>query len=120
MQALKQPNGEAFLADSLGRYGYLPNNDTPGMPVGFTVAGPSGGEIIGMTCSACHTRQITVDNMAYRVDGGPAIVDFQSFLADLDTAVNTVLTNEAAFSKFAQGVLGHPPRRRKGQVCASR
>jgi mono/diheme cytochrome c family protein len=109
MQALKQPNGETFLADSLGRYGYLPNSDIPGMPVGFTVAGSSGGEIIGMTCSACHTRQITVDNTAYRVDGGPAIVDFQSFLADLDIAVNTVLTNEAAFSEFAQGVLGHPP-----------
>jgi mono/diheme cytochrome c family protein len=109
MQALKQPNGEAFLAESLGRYGYLPNNDIPGMPVGFAVAGPNGGEVIGMTCSACHTRQITVDNIAYRVDGGPAIVDFQSFLADLDTAVNTVLTNDAAFTEFAQAVLGHPP-----------
>jgi mono/diheme cytochrome c family protein len=109
MRALRQPNGEGFLADGLGRYGYLPNSDIPGMPVGFTVAGSSGGEIIGMTCSACHTRQITVDNIAYRVDGGPAIVDFQSFLADLDSAVNTVLTNEAAFSEFAQGVLGRPP-----------
>jgi len=109
MQALKQPNGEAFLAESLGRYGYLPNNDIPGMPVGFTVAGQSGGEVIGMTCSACHTRQITVDNIAYRVDGGPAIVDFQSLLADLDAAIDTVLTHDAAFSEFAQAVLGHPP-----------
>ncbi len=109
MQALKQPNGEPFMAEGLGRYGYLPNSYTPGMPVGFTVAGPSGGEVIGMTCSACHTRQITVDNIAYRVDGGPAIVDFQSFLADLDAAVDTVLTNDAAFSEFAQAVLSHPP-----------
>jgi mono/diheme cytochrome c family protein len=109
MQALKQPNGEPFTAGSLGRYGYLPNNDIPGMPVGFTVAGSSGNETIGMTCSACHTRQITVANTAYRVDGGPAIVDFQSFLADLDTAVNTVLTNETAFSEFARTVLGRPP-----------
>jgi mono/diheme cytochrome c family protein len=108
MQALKQPNGEPFMAESLRRYGYLPNSDIPGMPVGFTVAGPSGGEVIGMTCSACHTRQITVDNIAYRVDGGPAIVDFQSFLADLDAAVDTVLTNDAAFSEFARAVLGHP------------
>jgi hypothetical protein len=107
MQALKQPNGEAFLADSLGRYGYLPNTVIPGMPVGFTVD-DSSGEIIGMTCSACHTRQITVDNIAYRVDGGPAIVDFQSFLADLDTAMNTVLTNKTAFSEFAQAVIGNP------------
>jgi mono/diheme cytochrome c family protein len=109
MQALKGPNGELFLADSLGRYGYLPNNDIPGMPIGFTVTGPSGGEAIGMTCSACHTRQITVGNIAYRVDGGPAIVDFQNFLADLDRAVDTVLANDAAFSEFAQTVLGHVP-----------
>jgi cytochrome c5 len=109
MQALKQPNGEPFMAESLGRYGYLPNSDIPGMPIGFTVAGASGGEVVGMTCSACHTRQITVADIAYRVDGGPAIVDFQSFLADLDTAVNSVLTNETAFSEFAQTVLGHPP-----------
>ncbi len=62
-----------------------------------------------MTCSACHTRQITIADTAYRVDGGPAIVDFQGFLADLDTAVNTVLTNEAAFLEFAQAVLGRLP-----------
>ena len=120
MQALKQPNGEVFTAESLGRYGYLPNSDIPGMPIGFTVAGSSGNETIGMTCSACHTRQITVANTAYRVDGGPAIVDFQSFLADLDTAVNTVLTNETAFSEFAQAVLGRPPRRKKRRVCVRR
>jgi mono/diheme cytochrome c family protein len=108
MQALKQPNGEPFTAASLGRYGYLPNSET-GMPIGFAVAGSGGDEVIGMTCAACHTRQITVGDAAYRVDGGPAIVDFQSFLADLDASVNTVLTSEAAFSEFAQTVLGHPP-----------
>jgi hypothetical protein len=106
MQALKQPNGDPFMADSLLRYGYLPNSEIPGMPIGFTAAGPSGSEIVGMTCSACHTRQITVAGAAYRIDGGPAIANFQSFLADLDTAVNTVLTNEVAFSAFAQSVLG--------------
>ncbi len=40
MRALKQPNGEPFMAESLGRYGYLPNSENPGMPIGFTVAGP--------------------------------------------------------------------------------
>jgi hypothetical protein len=45
---LKQPNGEPFTAGSLGRYGYLPNSDIPGMPIGFTVAGSSGSETIGM------------------------------------------------------------------------
>ena len=50
MQALKQPKGDPFMADSLLRYGYLPNSEIPGMPIGFTAAGPSGSEIVGMTC----------------------------------------------------------------------
>lgn len=111
MAALKQADGQPFMADSLGRYGYLANPDSvpPGLPVGFTVASGKSGRVIGMTCSACHTRQIDVDGMAYRIDGGPAIVDFQSFLSDLDSAVGKVLEDEAAFDDFAHGVLGGKP-----------
>jgi mono/diheme cytochrome c family protein len=106
IQALKQPNGEPFLADSLSRYGYLPNpsSPTPGLPVGFVAAGPAGNRSIGMTCSACHTREINVNGTAYRIDGGPAIVDFQSFLDDLDKAVGAVLKTDAAFAAFAKAV----------------
>jgi hypothetical protein len=109
MAALRQPDGRPFLADSLGRYGYLPNPDSepPGLPVGFT-AGSSGpnGPFIGMTCSACHTRQIEVAGVSYRADGGPGIVDFQSFLSGLDQAVQAVLDKPAAFKDFAAVVLG--------------
>src|SRR5438445_223283 len=43
LQTLKQPNGQPFLADSLARYGYLPNpKNTNGLPVGFTASGPAG------------------------------------------------------------------------------
>lgn len=105
--ALKQANGLAFMADSLSRYGYLQNeSSTPrGLPVGFTVASTANGEVIGMTCAACHTRQITLKGKVYRIDGGPAIVDFQSFLADLDAAVGAVLTDASAFATFAAVVL---------------
>jgi len=107
-QALKQPNGEPFMAANLSRYGYLPNeaSDPPGLPIGFTVATGSGVRQIGLTCSACHTRQIEVAGASYRIDGGPAIADAQSLFADIDTAVNTVLTNQAAFTNFADAVLG--------------
>jgi mono/diheme cytochrome c family protein len=107
LQALKQPNGQPFLADSLSRYGYLPNPaNSNGLPVGFTASGPAGAQTAGMTCAACHTRQITAEGKTYRIDGGPAIVDFQSFLADLDTAVGQVLSNDAHFNPFAVAVLG--------------
>ncbi|WP_210253009.1 di-heme-cytochrome C peroxidase [Beijerinckia sp. L45] len=106
LQALQQPNGMPFLADHLGRYGYLANPDSPdGLPVGFTASGPAPVKIAGMTCSACHTRDITVAGTTYRVDGGPAFTDFQSFLADLDTAVSHILTDGPAFTTFANEVL---------------
>ncbi len=109
--ALKQPDGEPFMAASLSRYGYLPNelSTPPGLPVGFTVANENGVETLGMTCSACHTRQIEVSGTSYRIDGGPAIADLQSFWADLDTAANRVLTDRGAFTDFAQAVLGPSP-----------
>jgi hypothetical protein len=106
LQTLKQPNGQPFLADSLARYGYLPNpKNTNGLPVGFTASGPAGTQIAGMTCSACHTRQITAEGKTYRIDGGPAIVDFQSLLTDLDNAVGQILASDAAFQPFAAAVL---------------
>jgi len=113
INALKQANGAPFMADSLGRYGYLPNpkSPEPGLPVGFIAAKENGDKFIGMTCSACHTRQIDVSGISYRLDGGPAITDMQGFMGDLDTAVNTVLTDPAAFTEFARAVLGVSPKK---------
>jgi hypothetical protein len=72
---LKQANDTPFMADRLGRYGYLPNpkSEEPGLPVGFSVAQENSHKIIGMTYTACHIRQIDVSDTAYRIDGGPAI-----------------------------------------------
>ncbi|MDF5845776.1 di-heme-cytochrome C peroxidase [Pseudomonas aeruginosa] len=111
LKALRQPDGTPFLADSLARYGYLPNPKAPaeGLPVGFTVAGTGARQMVGMTCSACHTRQIEVKGTAYRIDGGPAIVDFQAFLADLDRAVGPLTSDDAAFDAFAKQILGANP-----------
>jgi hypothetical protein len=107
LKALTTADGQPFLADSFARYGYLPNPDSDvGLPVGFTASGPAGSEITGMTCAACHTRQITVAGRDYRVDGGPALVDFQALLADLSAAVGRVLLTDASFKTFATAVLG--------------
>jgi cytochrome c5 len=104
LQALKGRDGQPFLSDGLSRYGFLPN---PGnnLPVGFHTTGSSGSEIVGTTCSACHTRQLEVDGKTYRIDGGPAFVDFQAFLSDLDKAVGDATASDAAFAAFAAAVL---------------
>jgi hypothetical protein len=109
LRSLKQANGEPFLSDNLTRYGYLANPaNTNGLPIGFTASGPAGIQTVGMTCSACHTRQIIAEGKSYRIDGGPAIADFQRLLSDLDVAVGNVMSSDAAFAAFAAAVLGSP------------
>jgi len=109
LEALKQSDGTPFLADSLSRYGYLRNPaNSNSLPVGFTASGPQGNQFAGMTCAACHTRQISADGKEYRIDGGPAIVDFQTFLVDLRAAVRGILHDDTAFLTFARAVLGVP------------
>ena len=109
LRALKQADGQPFLADSLARYGYLPNPaNTSGLPIGFTASGPAGTRVVGMTCSACHTRQIIAEGKPYRIDGGPAFADFQSLLSDLDLAVGNVVASDTAFAPFASAVLASP------------
>src|SRR5688500_16458001 len=106
-KALKTPGGAPFLGDGLARYGYLANAANPnGLPVGFMTGETGGRQYLAMNCSACHTRQIVVGNTEYRVDGGPALVDFQALLADLDAALGAVLVSDSTFAPFAAQVLG--------------
>jgi hypothetical protein len=106
LRALKREDGRSFLGDGLARYGYLPGSDSAtGLPIGFHASGPAGAKVVGMTCSACHTRQIKVEGRPYRVDGAPALVDFQSFLDDLDKAVARATADDNAFHIFATNVL---------------
>jgi mono/diheme cytochrome c family protein len=108
MKALKH-KGSPFLADSLTRYGYLRSDrgSEPELPIGFVAAGAPGKEMVGMTCAACHTRELTYRGQRLRVDGGPAIADFQAFLQDLDTSVSAVLASDEAFRGFAETIIGN-------------
>jgi hypothetical protein len=108
------------MTDSLARYGYLPNEGStpPGLPVGFTVSSTTTGETRGMTWAACHTRQLVVQGKAYRVDGGPAIVDIQSLLVDLDTAIGKLFADTSSFDDFSKTMLG--PAATSAQVTALR
>jgi hypothetical protein len=106
LQALKRSDGQPFLSDGLSRYGFLPNpGNTASLPIGFHASGPKGFQIVGITCSACHTRQVEIDGQTYRIDGGPAFIDLQAFLSDLDKAVGDATASDASFAQFAAAVL---------------
>ena len=109
LEALKQADGKPFLDGSLSRYGYLPNADpvhAHDLPIGFTRMPSSQGAMVGISCAACHVRDLTVGKVTWRIDGGPANNDFLPFVTDLDAAVTRVHDDKAVFQAFAAAVLG--------------
>jgi mono/diheme cytochrome c family protein len=133
--ALEQVGSEArFLAnDNIRRLGYIPQQpiagrNPDGLPVGFVkddnvepfllsqisasrLAAESGSlqsgyqEWLGLTCAACHTSEIELDNHVLRIDGGPPLSDFQSFIENLSKALQATVENDDKLTRFAKNVL---------------
>jgi cytochrome c5 len=118
--------GSRFVDKLASAYGFIPSEKSPinprGLPVGFAIDDrpTSFGDrvYVGITCSACHSRQLTysrVDATGHMatwimpVYGGPALVDFQRFTRDLYDAFFAVLDNDRLAREFAQGVLARSP-----------
>jgi hypothetical protein len=104
---------EPFGGDQLARYGFLPNkkskSNPEGLPVSFAIDGDVSTGVFGPTCGACHTAQIEYQKdgvtQQLRIDGAPAMIDFQSFLSDLSDATRETLKDDGRFDKFAHAVL---------------
>ncbi len=110
--ALEQPGGErpfranAFI-DSLG---YPPNPpDTvlnpDGLPIGFVRdADPDTRDRLGLTCAGCHTGQINYRGAGIRIDGAPALSDFEGFYQSLLAAMEKTLQDEDKWQRFSTRV----------------
>jgi hypothetical protein len=132
--ALEQPGTDRpFLEDAhIEGFRYLPRPDTRArLPVGFTLddqddsglyrtrlrwkAGQGSNEPwVGMTCSACHTAEIAYGGRPIRVDGGPALADFQGFMEALNLSLSQTSSDPAKWERFAGRVLGRDGVARDG------
>lgn len=127
MQALEQSgSNQPFLADAhMAGFGFLPRTTTFGarLPVGFGIddnddrglsitklqwfEGQGSKERwIGLNCSACHTAQIAHGEKTMLIDGGPSLVDFQSFVEAVDAALIATRDQPDKWDRFATAVLG--------------
>jgi len=104
-KALKTADGQPFAGDQLARWGYLRRESPSGLPVGFAIGDKDGTPYVGMSCAACHTRQIRVGSELIRIDGGPALSNLHGFFVGLDEALQRVLASDAAFNAFSAEVL---------------
>ncbi len=127
-RALTLPDGSRFAdLGNLDRYGFLrPPADAPrDLPIGFTqdrqsddrlrvsklrwYAGQSGAEgqaepWVGINCAACHTAHLTLDGRSHVIDGGPALIDFQGFVEDLDAVLAATRSDPVRWDRFAAEV----------------
>ena len=110
-------NQTAFRSDdNMTRLRYLPQGVTPqnpdALPVGFVkdTNDPDFDEgsdkWFGINCSACHTAQIEFKGQAIRIEGGPALADFNTFFEELVESLEATLNDQAKFDRFAKNVLG--------------
>ena len=133
--ALEQPDNDNLLRDNNNtmRLGYIPQDpiagiNPDGLPIGFvkddnlepflssalsaTRLPSSTGELqseykewLGLTCAACHTSEINFNNHTLRIDGGPPLSDFQSFVEDLSKALKATTQDDAKLTRFSKNVL---------------
>lgn len=138
--ALPRADGQGLFAaaDNLKRYGFLVDEyegdrgaatelNPTGLPIGFAVDPvdkPGTGKWVGLTCAACHTGDVQHGGKTYRIDGGPAMVDFDRFLADLAASVRATAFTPALRQAFIGRLTGGKPlpepelKRLQGQLAA--
>ncbi|MBO9575339.1 MAG: hypothetical protein J7494_06365 [Sphingobium sp.] len=129
-KALAQPDGTAPFADNayLATFRIVTQKDR--LPVGFAVDDGSDTDLtvsklrwyagqkdreqwLGLNCAACHTAVIEYEDKEQRIDGGPALFDYQIFVEALDKALHQTLDSasaanvagQARFDAFAKQVL---------------
>jgi hypothetical protein len=110
--ALEQPGASTVPFrenQNILKYRYLPQIadawNPDGLPVGFVGEKADNVKWLGMTCAACHTAELHVNNVAYRVDGAPTQANVQALISDMIVAVKNTVDDSAKFDRFAAKVL---------------
>jgi mono/diheme cytochrome c family protein len=77
-----------------------------GLPIGFVKNQKKvdGLDILGMSCSACHTAKWIINGVAVQVEGGPAMGDTQTFLEELVASMTQTIDQPGKFDRFAKRV----------------
>src|SRR4051812_45018556 len=104
---LEQAGDRARFADAanLNRFRYLAlradkEHNPDGLPIGFVREPAQQGNPLkpdwrGLICAACHTAELRHKKVAYRIDGGPALADHDTFLVELTAAMKATLADGA-------------------------
>lgn len=60
---------------------------------------------IGLNCSACHTNRLSLKGSNHIIDGAPGLIDFQSFVENLDLSLIQTRADDEKWNRFSRAVL---------------
>jgi len=106
--SLEQADSKALFRNSenMNKYRFLTQkpgyNNSEGLPIGFVKDSYQGISYMGFTCAACHTTQINYKNTGIRIDGAPALADFEGFFEGIEKAIRATLDDAAKFDRLAK------------------
>ena len=128
--ALEQADSETPFAsmDNLTRFGFLspPAHHDSNLPIGFTVDRQADDKLnvtrlrwypdqpsqeesaepwVGFNCAACHTASLSYEGVTSVIDGGPSLLDFQSFIEAMDSSLEATRSDEDKWERFNVAVL---------------
>jgi len=125
LRALEQPDSDKpFLApEYMAGFRYLPGPGASDLPIGFTIDAQDDSQLsvtklrwkegqsskepwVGLTCSACHSNELTYNGKRLRVEGAPSLTDYQSFSTAVAKALDQTRLDDQKFARFANQVLG--------------
>ncbi|MGH6835587.1 MAG: di-heme-cytochrome C peroxidase [Methylocella sp.] len=125
LRALERPDSEKpFLApEYMAGFRYLPGPGASDLPLGFVIDAQDDSQLsvtklrwkegqsskepwVGLTCSACHSNELTYNGKRLRVEGAQSLTDYQSFSTALDKALDQTWLDDQKFARFAKQVLG--------------
>jgi hypothetical protein len=96
--------GKPFL-ENMERFGFLPEGKSAtnpyGMPVGMTVgrsrnASARGIEMVGFSCAACHSGELTYRGKRLRIDGAPGMIDLQGYQVEFQESLDATMKEPRA------------------------
>jgi len=99
---------------NIAQFRLLPDPNANGnpdrLPLGWAKDDPdpvTGVVNVGLTCSACHTAQMTYKNRGILINGAPGMVDFNAFLLHLVLTLDFNVKDPGKFDRFSHRVLGN-------------
>jgi hypothetical protein len=103
---LEQAESEQLFRadDNMHRFGFIKGDVSKNNPDGLAIGLSRNDDFMGITCSACHTQQITYNNQALRIDGGQAFIDLRGFLTELTAALKATIDDPQKLTRLANKV----------------